>query len=296
MTRILITGRSGQLGAALLRRLSPSNEVYATSRENLDLTRGSAIRDLVREFRPSIIINAAAYTKVDAAESDEAHAFAINAAAPGIMAEEAARCGALLVHYSTDYVYAGHSQLPYREVDPPEPANCYGASKLAGERVVADAGASHLIFRTGWLYSLTGANFLNTIRRLLAQDGDLRIVADQFGGPTWCGTVADSTVEIITPWITNDEHSERLRAERQGLFHLTCGGETSWFSFAQAIASELEPGSVQRIRAITTSEYPTTAKRPRYTVLDNSKLRAVTGIEQTDWRDALRRCLAGGDE
>lgn len=283
---VLVTGANGQLGFELVRLLAPHGDVVATDRARLDLADPDAIVAAVRGARPALIVNAAAYTAVDRAEKEPALAHAINGRAPGILAEEAKRLGALLIHYSTDYVFDGERRTPYPEDAPAAPRNVYGASKLDGERAIAATGAHALVFRTSWVYGLRGANFLLTIRRLAAQRDELRIVADQIGVPNWCRELAQATARIVGAGLG-------AAIERGGLYHLCAHGEASWHEFACAI---LAGAPAPRIVAITTAEYPTPARRPAYGVLATTRFEATFGFALPDWHDSLARCLAGPAE
>ena len=285
--KILITGQHGQVSQALQQRLPPLGELIVLGREQLDLTNADQIRQQVRAHRPGLIINAAAHTAVDQAESEPEVAFAINAIAPGILAEEAKALGAPLIHYSTDYVFDGSKPAPYTEADTPNPLGVYGQSKLAGEQAIAAVGGEHLILRTSWVYSNHGKNFLLTMQRLLQEKPQMRIVADQIGAPTWAGTIADSTRALI-------EHWQAGAAGAWGVYHLTAQGETSWFGFAQAIGEHLRATgkACAELEAIPSSAYPTPAKRPLNSRLDCSLLQQQWHVAQPHWLDALRECLA----
>lgn len=280
--RILLTGKNGQVGWELQRTLATLGEVTALGSRELDLRDGDALRTAVRELRPAIIVNPAAYTAVDQAEQERDAAFAINATAPGILAEEAARLDALLLHYSTDYVFDGAKQAPYTENDTPNPLNVYGESKLAGERAVAAAGGRHLILRTSWVYGARGKNFLLTMQRLGKERDELRIVNDQTGAPTWSRAIAEASAQILA-----QRHA--WPQSTGGLYHLACGGETTWFGFAQAILENTE--KPPRLTPITTADYPLPAQRPANSRLDCRRLLDDFGITLPDWRDALRLCL-----
>ena len=256
-------------------------DVVAVGRETLDLADADAIRATVRELRPAIIVNAAAYTKVDAAESDRQAAFAINAEAPAVLAEEAERIGALLVHYSTDYVFDGSAHSPYAEDAPAAPLSVYGASKLEGEWRIAASGVAALVFRTSWVYGLRGQNFLLTMQRLARERDTIAVVDDQTGVPNWSRALAHATVRVLALGVP------ALR-ERAGLYHLCCGGQATWFEFAR----EILRGTPVRVRPITTADYPTPARRPAYGVLDTSKFARTFGFSLPHWRDALAECLA----
>jgi dTDP-4-dehydrorhamnose reductase len=301
--KILLTGKNGQLGDDLQHVLSRLGEVVATNRQQLDLSRPGEIRAKIREVQPALIVNAAAYTAVDQAEKDEAAARAINSEAPAIMAEEAKKIGAALVHYSTDYVFDGSKNSPYDENDPPNPISVYGRTKLAGEQAVRDSGVDHLIFRTAWVYSTRGKNFLLTILRLATQREELRIVRDQTGAPTWSREIAGATVRAIEQ-ICNRADAKAGWSKRGGTYHMTAGGETNWYEFTRAILREAAPapGSAEwfyaatngkdlltrRVIPITTAEYTTPARRPAYSVLSNSKLNRTFGIQLRDWQEQLK--------
>lgn len=285
MTRILLTGRNGQVGWELTRTLAPLGEVMALDRSGLDLADPDRLRAVVREAKPDILVNAAAWTAVDRAESEEAAALAINGTAPGLLAEETKRLGALLVHISTDYVFDGTSVRAYTEDDAPNPVCAYGRTKLAGERAICEVGESgcrHLIFRTSWVYGLHGHNFLKTILRLSAERDELRIVADQIGAPTWSRMIAEGMALALA------RHDGQ-----QGIYHMTAAGETSWHGFAQAIATV--SGSASRVTPITSSDYPTPARRPANSRLDNGKLRRDFGITLPGWEKQLALCMTEAD-
>lgn len=287
--RILLTGAHGQVGWELERALAPLGEITALDMAHLDLTDSDAIRRHLRELQPQTIVNAAAYTAVDRAESEPELAHAVNATAPGVLAEEAKRLDAILVHYSTDYVFDGEKTSPYTEGDAPDPLNEYGRSKLEGERAIAASGCRHLTLRTSWVYGTRGRNFLRTMLRLAAEGRAARVVDDQIGAPTWCREIADATAAVLA--------SPDLAAPgADGLFHLTAGGFTSWFGFARAIfdSPELARLGIARpaLEAIPTSAYPTPARRPRNSRLDCGRLADRAGIRLAQWDEALRRCMA----
>ena len=284
--KILITGRNGQLAQALQQRLAGLGQVHVLGREQLDLAEPERIRQVVRELSPDLLVNAAAYTAVDQAENEPALAFAINATTPGVLAEEAARLGVPLLHYSTDYVFDGSKATPYTEDDAPNPLSVYGRSKLAGEQAIHAVGGAHLTLRTSWVYSLHGRNFLLTMQRLLQEKPQLRVVADQIGAPTWAGSLAASTLALIQRW-------QAGQAGAWGTYHMTAQGQTSWFGFAQAIGEHLKAQGrpCAQLLPIPSSEYPTPAQRPLNSRLDCSRLRQQWQVEQPDWRQALIECL-----
>jgi len=290
--RILLTGARGQVGWELRRTLGCLGEVVALDSRAMNLAHADAVRRTVRDIAPGIIVNPAAYTAVDKAESEPELAHAVNAVAPGILAEEAARLNALLVHYSTDYVFNGSGGTPWKEDAVCDPLNVYGASKLAGERAIGATGCRHLIFRTSWVYGARGSNFLLTMRRLMRERPELKIVADQVGAPTWCRDLAEATALVLSQVAA--PMSAANQAEPWGIYHMSNGGETSWHGFAEAIQSLDEfdetwvPG---RLIPIPSSDYPTPATRPLNSRLNNDKLEQTFGIRLQDWRAALALCL-----
>ena len=279
-TTILLTGAGGQLGRELAAALPASADVVACDRSTLDLGDPAAIVDAVRTVRPRVIVNAAAYTSVDRAETERQAAFAINARAPGVLAEEARRAGALLIHYSTDYVFDGQQATPYDESAPVHPINAYGESKLAGEQAIAASGASAITLRTSWIYGRHGHNFLVTMQSLAARRRELRIVADQTGVPNWSRSIARATLRMI------GEGGERL-AEHAGLYHLSAAGSTTWYGFARSILH----GRGVEVIPITSADYPTPARRPAYGVLDATRFARTFGFALPDWQTLLHECL-----
>lgn len=289
MPGILLLGVNGQLGHELRRCLTHPDGVVALSSAELDLRRADEIRRLVRTVAPAIIVNAAAYTAVDSAESEPDVAMAVNAEAPRILAEEAARLGGAIVHYSTDFVFDGRKDGAYVETDGTHPLNVYGESKRRGEEALAATGAPHVIFRTSWVYAARGRNFLLTMEKLLRERSEVRVVADQFGAPTWAGSLAEATCRILE---ARDLPVEYLAA-RSGIYHITCSGQTSWHGFAEAIRDDLRAKGdrVAKLVAIPASEYPTPAARPKNSVLDNHKLRRTFGVQLESWQAAFQSCL-----
>lgn len=295
--RILLTGVHGQLGTDLLPLLQPLGEVVAASRAECDLSSAEAIRKLVTAFRPDVIVNPAAYTAVNDAEAHPELAYAINATAPGVLAEEARKAGAMLVHYSTDYVFDGAKPEAYTEDDVPAPLNVYGASKLAGERAVAAAGGRFLVLRTSWVYGANGNNFLKTILRLAAEREELKIVDDQVGAPTSSMQLAQATARLV------GQLSAKTGPEfPSGLYHATAGGSVSWCGFAQAIVETMkaetmkaetlkaeagEPLRVRRILPIRSEEYPTPARRPLNSVLSSQMFERTFGFRLESWQQGL---------
>jgi dTDP-4-dehydrorhamnose reductase len=284
---ILLTGKNGQVGWELQRALLPLGSVAAFGHRELDLADAAAVRRKLDEVRPDAIVNAAAYTAVDKAESEAELANAVNAAAPALLAQEAARRGALLIHYSTDYVYDGAKAAPYVETDRTNPLGAYGRSKLAGEAGIRASGCDHLIFRTSWVYAARGANFLRTILRLAAEREELRIVADQVGAPTWSRLIAEATAHAL-----RQAMQERSGGTfDSGVFHLAAAGETSWHGFAAAIVAGRGGLRVKTVTPITTADYPLPAARPANSRLDTAAFRARFGLALPDWRDCLQLCL-----
>ncbi len=300
---ILLIGTNGQVGRELKKMLPRLGQMTSLDRQQLDISKPEEIRCAIRMFRPELIVNAAAYTAVDKAESEQALARAINAEAPGVMAQEAGKIGALFVHYSTDYVFDGTKTTPYEENDPTNPQNVYGKTKLEGEQAVQSSGANHLIFRTEWVYAAEGRNFLLTILRLATQREELRIVRDQAGAPTWSRQIAKTTTDIVSR-IFGQAAGPLSSAEVSGIYHLTAAGETTWYDFAKAILEEarsIEPSTpwfaaatgglpliTQRVIPIQAIEYPTPARRPAYSVLSNERMARVFSMRTPDWRSQLR--------
>jgi dTDP-4-dehydrorhamnose reductase len=284
--KILLTGKNGQVGGELNNILKDMEELVSVGREQLDLSKITSIEPAVLDIQPDIIINAAAYTAVDKAEEESDLAMTINGIAPGVLAEAAKKIGASLIHYSTDYVFDGRSSTPYREEDATCPLSIYGKSKLAGEKAIAEAGIQYLIFRTSWVYSLQGKSFLRTIKRLAAEKDTLRIVDDQIGAPTWARSIALATCKII-----DQSFRGRLKPSLSGIFHLTCQGKSNWHGFAKEILSLSGASKNTQLLPIPTSDYPTPATRPLYSLLSNDKLEKVFGFMMPHWNDALKDCM-----
>lgn len=277
--KVLLFGRDGQLGSELSRLLAAKVDLRAHARDSVDLTHPEQATGAIRDFQPGVVINAAAYTAVDKAESEPELAHAINAAAVGAIANTCKDIGALLIHYSTDYVFDGAKGAPYLEHDAPHPLNVYGRTKLAGEQAVLRSGCRHLILRIGWVYSATGKNFFNTVLRLARQGGPLRIVDDQIGVPTSTAAVARLTAAMLSA-----PHPP------EGLFHFTPSGQTSWHGFAQAVVREM--GLDVHVQPISTSDYPTAARRPPYSVLSAERLQHAFPFVQSTWQELLREVVA----
>ena len=281
--KILLTGASGQVGYELARSLQGLGEVVAVDRARMDLADLDQMRAVIRAVRPGLIVNPAAYTAVDKAESEPELAMRINAEAPAVMAAEARALGAALVHYSTDYVFDGTKQGAYVETDPTCPINVYGRSKLAGEEAIAASGVDHLILRTSWVYGLRGKNFLLTMRRLAQEKDELRVVSDQTGAPTWSRTIADTTALILA----QARQGGDWWRQHGGIYHLSSLGSTSWHGFTEAIVRQ--GGFHCRVLPISSAEYPTPARRPANSLLDSEKLRARF-CSLPDWKTAFRLC------
>jgi dTDP-4-dehydrorhamnose reductase len=284
--KILLTGKTGQVGKELNNILKDTEELVSVGREQLDLSKIDSIEPTILDIKPDIIINAAAYTSVDKAEEEPDLAMTINGVAPGVLAEAAKKVGASLIHYSTDYVFDGRSNTPYREEDATCPLNIYGESKLAGEKSIAKAGVPYLIFRTSWVYSLQGKSFLQTIKKLAAQKDTLRIVDDQIGAPTWAGSIARATHKILEQCVR--DKSEPSLSE---VFHLTCKGQSSWYGFAKEVLDLSGASQDTQVLPIPTSDYPSPAVRPTYSLLSNDKLKKVFAFEMPHWNDALKDCM-----
>lgn len=304
--KILLTGKNGQIGHELSWLLPELGDVVAFDLEDLDLLNPEEIRRSIRYVRPNLIVNAAAYTAVDQAEKDRAAALAINADAPAVIAEEAKKIGAALVHFSTDYVYDGSKGVPYEEDDPPNPLSYYGKTKLAGDLAIQNSGVPHLIIRTAWVYGTRSKNFLLTILRLATQREEIKIVKDQTGAPTWSREIAAATTRILKQLSSGGSAITSL-SNLGGIYNLTAAGATNWSEFAQAIldqaaqssargpwftaATEGRPIIARRIMPITTAEYPTAARRPAYSVLSNSRCRRTFGFALPDWKAQLQSVM-----
>jgi dTDP-4-dehydrorhamnose reductase len=290
MQKILILGQQGQVAWELHRTLASLGQVTVLGSQALDLANPDAMRTQVRSIQPDIIVNAAAYTAVDKAESESDLCMSINGVAPGILAELTRESQALLVHYSTDYVFDGNKTTPYLETDPTNPLSVYGASKLAGEQAIIQADCAHLIFRTTWVYGDRGKNFLLTILRLAAEKTELKIVADQIGAPTWSRAIAEATTQVIA-------QCRHDRSSVKGLYNLSAAGKTSWHGFANEIvdhARSINPAldlAIEQILPIPATDYPTPAQRPANSVLDSSKLLKDFGVQLPDWKVSLAQCM-----
>jgi dTDP-4-dehydrorhamnose reductase len=292
--KILLTGITGQVGWELQRNLMTLGEVIPVGRDvnnriQMDLAQPDSIRSVIREVKPNLIVNAAAYTAVDKAESEAELAMTINGVAPGVIAEEAVKVGAAIIHYSTDYVFDGKSNISYTESDKTYPQNVYGQTKLAGEQAIQAVGAPHLILRTSWVYGLRGKNFLLTMLKLGREREEIKVVDDQIGAPTWSRMIAEITTQILSQ---AEGNVSDFLTDKGGLYHLTASGYTSWYGFAKAIFEhDTSERILQRLVAITSEQYPTPAKRPSYSKLNNQKLSNTFKLTIPEWESCLELAL-----
>ena len=290
--KILLTGKNGQLGFELQRALAPLGEVVAVGTQDCNLADADALRDLVRRVAPDVIVNPAAYTAVDKAESDEATARAVNAIAPAILGEEGAKLGALVIHYSTDYVFDGTKQGAYSESDTPVPQSVYGRTKLEGEQGLAAANPRHLILRASWVVGAHGGNFAKTMLRLAGERDKLTVVADQFGAPTPAALLADLSAHLVREHVRTKDAGFPY-----GTYHVAAGGETSWHGYAQFVIGEaLAAGktlkaTVDAVAPLSTEQYPTPAKRPLNSRLDTTRFRTTFGLRLPPWQEGVRHVL-----
>jgi dTDP-4-dehydrorhamnose reductase len=290
---VLVFGSNGQIGWELQRTLAPLGRIIPIDRSMANIENPEAIRDVIRRTRPSVIVNAAAYTSVDRAESERDLAIRINGVAPGVMADEAKRAGALMVHYSTDYVFDGSASRPYTEDDRAQPVTAYGVSKLAGDEAVLASGAAAYVLRIAWVYAKRGNNFLRTIQRLASERDELRIVADQHGSPTWAHAIAEATAHVIS--VVQDRKAKSESEPPPGVYHLAAPNHTTWHGFAAAILSAMAADGQRarpKLTPILTADYPTPARRPQWSVLDSEKLRGAFGVQLPSWESQLAMCLA----
>lgn len=291
---ILITGKNGQVGWELQRTLLPLGKIFAFDRQEMDLTNNDSIRQYVLQIKPDVIVNAAAYTAVDKAEEEHELAMQINGIATGVLAEEAKKQGALLIHYSTDYVFDGSKQTPYTETDEPKPINFYGTSKWAGEQAIQAINAEHLILRTSWVYGSRGNNFLLTMLKLMQEKEHLRVIADQKGTPTWARVIAETTAQIVKQSL----FERQQRKFQSGIYNITSSGETTWHGFATKIKDiakqkKTDDLKIINIAPISTTEYPTPAKRPSNSCLTVAKLQQKYNVTMPSWDKALELCMEG---
>jgi dTDP-4-dehydrorhamnose reductase len=286
--KLLITGANGQLGLALTRQFSSSNNsntVVALNRAALNIADDASCEQALNVHQPDVVLNCAAYTAVDRAETERDLAFAINETGAANLARHCKRIGALLVHFSTDYVFDGSGCSPYVETDPVAPLGAYGASKLAGERAIAASSNDYLIFRLSWVYSNDGANFYKTMLRLAEERDVLRVVADQFGTPNFTGDLANAIAQVLS-------FSREALRERAGVYHLSAQGVTQWHAFASEIIASAQLARRPRVEPITTADFPTPAKRPAFSALNSSRFMATFRHEMPTWQSGLQRCLA----
>jgi dTDP-4-dehydrorhamnose reductase len=287
---VLVLGGTGQIGHEIIRELAWLGHVAAPTRQDADLDDGGVVRDLVWRVKPTVVVNAAAYTAVDDAESNEAACARLNAGLPEILAQECRRIGALLIHFSSDYVFDGTKQASYVETDATNPLSVYGASKLAGERAIVDAAGAHLIFRTSWVYAARGRNFPLTMLRLSHEREELRVVDDQVGAPTSAPAIAAGVSSVIRRLCDAPDFRAATEAAT-GLYHMSAAGSTTWFEFAKTILDDdpqRESQICRSLQPIATSEYPTRAVRPAYSLLDNAKLAEAFGVRLLSWREQWR--------
>lgn len=296
---LLIVGKTGQIGGELVLAARKADHqdwfVHATDRATLDMSRPDSIGPVLRSIRPQVIINASGYTAVDRAEAEPELAHLINGEAVGVLAREAQSIGAALVHYSTDYVYDGRKTTPYLPTDPTDPQSVYGRSKLEGEQAIIASGVSHVILRTQWVYGLTGRNFVLAILRQGVIKPELRVVNDQVGAPTWARAIARATMQIVSEGVKAAGKSSDFGG-REGVYHLSCAGETTWFDFAIAVFEEAARSfaerPIPRITPVSTAEYGAKAVRPAHAILDCSATKKAFGVRMPPWRDALREALS----
>jgi dTDP-4-dehydrorhamnose reductase len=283
--RILLIGKNGQVGWELRRTLAPLGEVVAVDVPEIDLRNDAGIRNWIETAHPNVVVNAAAYTAVDRAESESDLAMRINGHAPGVLADECKKRHALFVHYSTDYVFEGTKADPYVETDAPNPLGAYGRSKLMGDQAIQQVDGDHVIFRLCWVYGARGHNFLRTILRLARERETLRVVRDQHGSPTWSRWIAEATSLALQQVLAALD-----RTVFKGVYHLSAGGATSWHGFAEAIVGQMRPEGkrCQVVAPIATAQYPTAARRPSYSVLSNDKLRRTFGLVLPPWEEGLK--------
>lgn len=288
--KILLTGKDGQVGWELSRSLSFLGKIYALGRDDMDLSKHETLTSVIQDIKPDLIINTAAYTNVDKAESEPDQAMIINGIAPKLMALEAKKIGAEMIHFSTDFVFDGNTTKPYTEDRPTCPLNVYGETKLEGEKGVQLAGIPYIIFRTGWVYSMRGNNFLLTMQKMAQEKKQVRVVNDQIGGPTWSKAIAEGITNILKKNLVNTNKNFKILPST-GIFNISCGGETSWFEFAKMIFNLSGLENTIELIPIPTEQYPTPATRPKYSLLSNEKLKKVLNYEMPSWKQALHSCI-----
>jgi dTDP-4-dehydrorhamnose reductase len=291
--KILLLGKNGQLGWELQRTLATLGEIVAMDKNDLNLVDYSKLIHTVQALRPDLIVNAAAYTAVDKAEEEPELAMAINGIVPGILAEEAYKINAALIHFSTDYVFDGTKFIPYTEEDEPKPLNVYGKTKLAGEKAIQAIGGAYLVFRTSWVYGMRGHNFLLTILRLAKEVEELRVVNDQIGAPTWSRIIAEATAQVLVKDAKDTKDTLDFIKKHSGIYHMTASGSTSWYDFSKQILrlANKEQRVCKVLKAIKTIEFPSSATRPKYSIMDNSKFKSTFNIYLPNWRDTLKLVL-----
>jgi len=283
---ILVIGCNGQVGWELLRALMPIGKISSVTRAQMNLLKPNEIHDTLHKLKPNIVINAAAYTNVEDAETDPDLAYKINSNAPEILAKIAHKLNIWLIHYSTDYIFDGQTSTDYRENDAPNPLNQYGGSKLSGEAAIIASGCQYLILRTSWVYGLHGGNFLKSILKSATQSTSINVVNDQYGSPTWSRNLAEATAQIII----HNIYSERT----VGIYHITSSGKTTWYHFAKKIIhtySNFFELKCKHIQSVSSESYKMAAKRPKNSILNNSKLLQDTGIKMPCWQNSLELCL-----
>jgi dTDP-4-dehydrorhamnose reductase len=287
--KILLIGKNGQVGWELQRSLACLGQIVALGRAEMDLTNPEVIKDNIRRIKPNLIVNAAAYTAVEKAETERDTAMLVNGVAPGIMAEEAKRLGAGFIHYSTDYVFDGANNKPYTEKDKPNPINVYGKTKLCGEEAIQGVGGKYIILRTSWVYGLRGHNFLTTILRLGCEKEEINVVDDQIGAPTWSRIIAEATASIITFIYTSASSDKELLERYSGIYNISAGGETNWYGFAKMIIDTFpkEKYVLKRIVAVSSDVYPSKVERPKWSIFSNCKIRDSFGIYVDSWDSLL---------
>lgn len=293
MRTILLTGATGQVGWELQRTLASLGQVVTPGRDVIDLARPQMLVAAIRQLRPDLIVNPAAYTAVDRAESEHELAHAINAESVAVLAREAARLKITLVHFSTDYVFDGSQSTAYTETDSPRPLGVYGQTKRDGELAIQASGADHLIFRSSWVYGLRGNNFLLTMQRLAREREAVGVVDDQVGAPTWARAIAEATSQVLGLWLSPGASADDRR-QLSGIYHMSCQGQTSWHGFARAIFAHLRGRGekVAKLAAIKTADYPLPAKRPANSILSGDRLRHTFGLSLPHWQQALKLCLS----
>ncbi|HYP67059.1 MAG TPA: dTDP-4-dehydrorhamnose reductase [Thiobacillaceae bacterium] len=293
MRTILLTGATGQVGWELQRTLASLGQVVTPGRDVIDLARPQMLVAAIRQLRPDLIVNPAAYTAVDRAESEYELAHAINAESVAVLAREAARLKITLVHFSTDYVFDGSRSTAYTETDSPRPLGVYGQTKRNGELAIQASGADHLIFRSSWVYGLRGNNFLLTMQRLAREREAVGVVDDQVGAPTWARAIAEATSQVLGLWLSPGASADDRR-QLSGIYHMSCQGQTSWHGFAQAIFAHLRArgDKVAKLAAIKTADYPLPAKRPANSILSGDRLLHTFGLSLPHWQQALKLCLS----